>query len=182
MRAQINSRSPLIKFCGRSSGLRKIPQLNSAMHRFRKLWPNYLVLSIIVTVGCGASTHRGALRSVAKVPATLLSSCPCKTYPITAATSKSGPPLTAAQRKWISRILRSATFHQQIPYLRFAIISLPKEHVPLVVYVNTPTARRYGFYGGAVIGASCNTVFDPQVHGVFAGPVCGPPLPTPTPF
>jgi len=121
-----------------------------------------------------------AFEKVPANPAFPHDAAPYRTYPIRAAFSPTGPRLTSVQRAWIRRILNSKSFARQRSNLRFVIISL--RNIPIVVYVNTPAARDNGFFGGQVIGASCNTIFDPVVHGIFAGPICGPPLPTPTPF
>jgi hypothetical protein len=139
------------------------------------------VAAILALVAC-ASQRPGQASGRAVGYATFSpDAAPYKTYPIDAAFSPTGPHLTSRQRAWIVRIVRSKTFERQRLDLYFAIISFG--NIPIVVYVNTPKDRNsYGSYGGQVIGAECNILFDPRVHGIFTGPICGPPLPTPTPF
>ena len=98
-----------------------------------------------------------------------------KTYPISAAFSKTGPKLTKDQRAWIAKVMRSRYYRDLS--LRFA--QVPGVVTPIVVYVDRAV---YGIHrGGHVIGEQCQIWFDPVAGRTFsASPaVCTRPTPKP---
>jgi len=100
-----------------------------------------------------------------------------ETFPVSAAFSKFGPPLTSKQRRWILRVVHSRNYGSLRPILRFA--DLPGLDTPIVVYINR--SRPGEVYGGHVIGEGCNVWFDPMLRGLFVGTgaLCSPPTPRP---
>ena len=97
-------------------------------------------------------------------------------YPARDAFRDHAVKLSAAQRKWLLRIMRSTTYGKEDkPFLHFAPIAA--KGVPLVVYVDDdpPTIGQH------IIGAPCNLYFNARAGTVFPATegACAPPTPLP---
>lgn len=91
---------------------------------------------------------------------------PFRSYPVSAAFERGGPPLTPDQRAWIARIVYSRNYGWERPQLRFALVD--DLRVPIVVY--RAHMENGVDNGGLIIGESCNSYFDPHQFGFVTTP------------